>query len=147
MGAGFERNRMSEESLDPRRVGVEFHFDFVAGGHGEEVADTHHFEFVGGICGTFVWKEFQNRIVDAQFAIGNGEADGCGGEAFAERMHDVGFVGGFGFPPGFSNDVSVADEHEAVHGVDLLVGSFDVGADVGRRDALFFRSAARERKG
>jgi hypothetical protein len=146
MGSRFVRNGMSEEGLDPRCVGVEFHFDFVTAGHGEQIAHAHHFEFVGRIRGSVVGKEFQDGIVDAQFAIGDGEAHRRRSEAFAERMHDVRFVRGFGFPPTFCDYVSMADEHKAVHGIDLLVGGFDVGADVSRGDALFLGSAAREGK-
>jgi hypothetical protein len=144
MCAGFVRDGMGEEGFYPGFGVGEFDFDLVTGRHGEKIADTHGFEILGRLCGSVVREKLEDGIVNAEFSFRDGEADGSGSEALAEGMEHVGFVGRFGFPPTFGDDMAVADEHEAVHFTDLLVGSFDEVADDLGRDALEFRGAARK---
>lgn len=82
--------------------------------------------------------------MEVEFAFGDGESDGGGGEALAEGVEGVRGLRGVGVPPGFGDDVAMAEEHEAVEGVDVFVGGLDEGEDGGGGDALGFGGGARE---
>jgi len=93
-----------------------------------------------GRCG--VGEELQNRIVQTQLALGDGQPDGGRGEALAQRIEHVGRCGVVRRPPALGHDVPVSHEHEAVQGVDIGIGGIDERQNGRRGDALCLRRAA-----
>src|SRR5262249_59174990 len=89
-------------------------------------------------------EELEHLVVEAEFALGDGQSHGCGCEALAQRVEYVRSAGIIGPPPTLGDHAAVADQHETVHRVDLLVGCLNEGEDVRRRYALGLGRAARE---
>ena len=81
-----------------------------------------------------------------QLAFGDGEADGGRGEALAQRVEQVPLLRVVGRPPALGDDLAVPQQHEAVHRVDVAIRRVDEGRAGGRRHALRFRRAARQRR-
>ena len=92
-----------------RRLGL------VPGGHAQQVADAHRLEVVARLGRGVVGEELEHLVVDAELPLRDGQADGGGGEALAQRVQRVRRLGVVGRPPALGHDVAVAHEHEAVH--------------------------------
>lgn len=129
VGSWFELDGVGEKFLRPGGFADEPGFGIVSGGHGEEVADAHGLELVGGGLGEVVGEELDDFVFEVEFAFVDREANGGGGEAFAEGvelMFGFGVVGG---PPGFGDDFAVTQEHEAMERVDVLIGGLEEVGD------------------
>ncbi len=132
---------MRQEGLHPRFALRKRHLILVATGHGEQIADRHGLEVFGRLCWRILREKFQDRVVEVQLSFLDGQPHGGRSETFAQGVHHMEFVRRLGFPPAFRDHVTVTHEHETVHGADLPVGRFDIGANPRRRHPLGFRRA------
>ena len=144
MGAGLERDGLRQEGLGPGLIRRARRLALLARGHAEQVADPHRLEVVARLGRGIFGKELQHLVVQAELPLGDGQPDGRGGEALAQRVQGVGRLGVIRRPPALRHHVAVTHEHEAVHRVDVLVGRLDEREDGRGRDALCFRAAARQ---
>ena len=99
------------------------------GGHGQQVADAHGFEIGRRFGWAFVGEKLQHLVVDAEFAFRDREADRSRCEALAEGVQLVVAFRVVGAPPAFGDDVTVAEEHDAMD-VFEAVEAFDEREDV-----------------
>ena len=120
--ARFLRHWMREETLH-RRAGVEtkLRLHLMPAAHREQVAHAHGLEVLARLRRRLIGEKLQHGIIERQFPLRDREADGGGGEALAQRPHDVALLRRLRLPPGLRDDVTVTHEHEAVQRVDLLV--------------------------
>ena len=96
----------------------------MAGGHDQQVAHSHGFEVFGRLSRGIFGKEFQNLVVKAELTVSDSQPDGRRGEALAQRVHHMRCFGRLRLPPAFSHHMTVANDHHAVHGVDLFISRF-----------------------
>ena len=100
-----------------------------------------------GSAGASSGKKPSTRSSTCQLALGDSEAHRRGREALAQRVQHVRLAGRIRRPPALGDHLPVPHDHDAVEGVELLLGLFDEAKDRGRRDALRLRRAAREGEG
>jgi hypothetical protein len=93
----------------------------VARRHRDQVAHAKAREVVARVLWGFVGEKFDDLVVEAQLAVRDGQALGSRGEALAQRVKPVGVAGRIGTPPSLGDDLAVADQHEAVEGVEFRV--------------------------
>jgi hypothetical protein len=130
--------------LCPRIVAPELGFCLVPCGHAQQVTHPHRLEVCGRLRRSILWKELQHLVVQAESTIRNRKPDGGGGEALAQGIKDVRRLGIVGCPLRLGDDMTMPEEHEAVHRVHLLIGRLDEGKNVRRGDALCLGTAAGE---
>ena len=106
----------------------------VPGGHGEQVPHAHGRQVFVGLRGRVVGEEGDDRRVYGQPSFGNGEADGGGREALAQREEHVRVLGRIGSPPALGRHLAMAQQHEAVQAADLLLDGVDECQDGRRSD-------------
>ena len=77
-----------------RRAGLEAELGLhlVAAAHREQVTHAHGLEVLAGLCRGLLGEKLQHGIVQRQLPLRDCEADGGGGEAFAQRPHDMPFL-------------------------------------------------------
>src|SRR5262249_30204680 len=116
----------------------------VSRGHPQQIADSHCLEVVARLGRYIVGEELQYLVVQLELALRDGQADGRGGEAFAQRKEGVRRLRVVRGPPALGDDLTVPQQHDAVQRVDVFFGRIDEREDRLRRDALLFRTAARQ---
>ena len=101
----------------------------MSGGHCQEIPNAHGFEIGTGLRRRVVGEKLQHLVVDAQFALGDCQSDGCRGETLAQRIHLMRSLRIVGRPPALGDDFAMPDEHEAVKRIDLLIRRLDESED------------------
>lgn len=146
MRSGFETYRNGEEAGCPRvpgegperiRVGLE-----MARIHPQQITDPHGLQIVTRLRGRHVGEVIDQGIVEGEQSLFDSQADGGGGEALAQREEPMRAVGVIRRPPAFGYDPAVAQNHDAVQGVDGVLGGIQESEYGAGGDTLGFGCAA-----
>ncbi len=89
MRSRLVRNGMRQERFHPGDIPREPRLRFVSGGHREQIADPHGLQVPGWLRRGKIREELQDLIVHSELAFLDGQPHRRGGEALAQRPHDV----------------------------------------------------------
>ncbi|VXB73774.1 hypothetical protein FRIGORI9N_410010 [Frigoribacterium sp. 9N] len=150
-GAGLVVGRREQEApddvdrVDGERTGEGL--GAVPAGHREHVAHEHRAAARVGDLVVEFGEVAEHGVVEPHQALGHGEPDGRRREALAQRVEQVGAVGRVRSPPALGDDLSVAQQHDAVR-LDAGRGleGVDERGDARRVDVLGGGRAARQRR-
>jgi hypothetical protein len=143
--ARLEGHRLGEERFHPSRFIGELRLILVSATHGEQIAYAHHFQVGRRLRGRVFREIFQDQIVHTHLAFRDRQSDRGRSEALAERVQDVGLIGGLRFPPTVGDDLPMPQQHETMHRILFLIRFLDIGANGRRGNALRLGRAAGQR--
>ena len=135
-----------QKDLRQRRGGIERKraqiLPDMAGRHGQQIADAHGLKLPGRFLGHGIGEERDDLVMNIQMSLIDCKADAGRGETLAQGEQRVDEFGAVGRPPALGHDVTVAQDHQAVHVLDPGVERLDEVGDRSGRNALLLRRTA-----